>query len=72
MSLGKKVLSKFGAIGKALVWLLYFICADGAVYYSFAFFGIDRNIYKGIFTLLSSITISRQKTLQSVSLNPKA
>lgn len=57
MSLGKKVLSKLGAIGKALVWLLYFICADGAVYYSFAFFGIDRNIYKGVFTLCSSILV---------------
>lgn len=57
MSLGKKVLSKLGAIGKALVWLLYFICADGAVYYAFAFFGIDRKIYKGIFTLLSSILV---------------
>lgn len=57
MSLGKKVLSKLGAIGKALVWLLYFICADGAVYYSFAFFGIDRNIYKGVFTICSSILV---------------
>ena len=57
MSLGKKVLSKLGAIGKALVWLLYFICADGAIYYSFAFFGIDRNVYKGIYTLISSTIV---------------
>ena len=57
MSLGKQILSKFGAIGKALVWLLYFICADGAVYYAFDFFGIDRQIYKGIFTLCSSIVV---------------
>lgn len=57
MSLGKQILSKLGAIGKALVWLLYFICADGAVYYSFAFFGIDRSIYKGLFTLISSIVV---------------
>ena len=57
MSLGKQILSKLGAIGKALVWLLYFICADGAIYYTFAFFGIDRNIYKGIYTLISSTVV---------------
>ena len=57
MSLGKKVLSKLGAIGKAIVWLLYFICADGAVFYAFEFLGIDRNIYKGVFTLCSSILV---------------
>lgn len=57
MGLGKQILSKLGAIGKALVWLLYFICADGAIYYTFAFFGIDRNIYKGIYTLISSTVV---------------
>ena len=57
MGLGKQILSKLGAIGKALVWLLYFICADGAIYYSFAFFGIDRNVYKGIYTLISSTIV---------------
>ena len=57
MSFGKKVLSKLGAIGKAVVWLLYFICADGAVFYAFEFLGIDRKIYKGIFTLCSSILV---------------
>ena len=57
MSLGKQILSKLGAIGKALVWLLYFICADGVIYYTFDFIGVDRKIYKGIFTLCSSIVV---------------
>lgn len=57
MSLGKKVLSKLGAIGKALVWLLYFICADGVIFYAFAFIGIDRNIYRGVYTLTSSLVV---------------
>ena len=57
MSFGKKVLRKFGAIGKALAWLLYFLCADGIVYYAFDFLGIDRKIYKGLFSLCSSIAV---------------
>ena len=57
MSLGKKVLRKFGAIGKALVWLLYFLCADGAIYYAFDYLGLDRKIYKGLFSLCSGLAV---------------
>jgi len=57
MSLGKKVLRKLGAIGKALVWLLYFLCADGALYYTFDLLGIDRNVYKGLFSLCSCLAV---------------
>ena len=52
-----KVLRKFGAIGKALVWLLYFLCADGALYYTFDLLGIDRNVYKGLFSLCSCLAV---------------
>lgn len=57
MSLGKKVLRKLGAIGKALIWLLYFLCADGAVYYAFDLLGLDRKIYKGLFSLCSCLVV---------------
>jgi len=57
MSLGMKVLRKFGAIGKALVWLLYFLCADGALYYTFDLLGIDRSVYKGLFSLCSGLAV---------------
>ena len=57
MSLGKKVLRKLGAIGKALIWLLYFLCADGAIYYAFDLLGLDRKIYKGLFSLCSCLAV---------------
>ena len=57
MSFGKKVLRKFGAIGKAFIWLLYFLCADGAIYYAFDLLGLDRKIYKGLFSLCSCLAV---------------
>jgi len=57
MSFWEKALKKSGALGKSVVWLLYFICADSAIYYAFMYLNIDRKIYKGTYNLISSIVI---------------
>lgn len=57
MSIWKAFLKKLGAIGEALIWLLYFICADYAVYLIFEFLKIDRSIYKGTFNFCSCVLI---------------
>ena len=55
MSFWEKARIRLGALGKAVVWLLYFICADYAVYLAFELLKIDRKIYKGTFNLCATL-----------------
>jgi len=57
MSFWEKARIKIGALGKAVVWLLYFLCADYLVYLIFEFLHIDRKIYKGTFNLCATLTV---------------
>lgn len=57
MSFWEKARIKFGALGKAVVWLLYFLCADYGVYLAFELLKIDRKIYKGTFNLCSTLAV---------------
>ena len=57
MSFWEKARIKLGALGKAVVWLLYFLCADYGVYLAFELLKIDRKIYKGTFNLCSTLAV---------------
>jgi membrane protease YdiL (CAAX protease family) len=57
MSFWEKARIRLGALGKAVVWLLYFICADYAVYLAFELLKIDRKIYKGTFNLCATLAV---------------
>lgn len=57
MSFWEKARIKFGALGKAVVWLLYFLCADYGVYLVFELLKIDRKIYKGTFNLCATLAV---------------
>ena len=57
MSFWEKARIKLGALGKAVIWLLYFLCADYAVYLAFELLKIDRKIYKGTFNLCATLAV---------------
>lgn len=57
MSFWEKARIKLGALGKAVIWLLYFVCADYAVYLAFELLKIDRKIYKGTFNLCATLAV---------------
>lgn len=57
MSFWEKARIKLGALGKAVVWLLYFLCADYGVYLVFELLKIDRKIYKGTFNLCATLAV---------------
>ena len=57
MSFWEKARIKLGALGKAVVWLLYFLCADYGVYLAFELLKIDRKIYKGTFNRCSTLAV---------------
>ena len=57
MSFWQKALDKSAAIMKAALALVLFICVDYAVYAVFAYLKIDRNIYKGIFNLITCVLV---------------
>jgi membrane protease YdiL (CAAX protease family) len=57
MSFWEKARIKLGALGKAVIWLLYFVCADYAVYLAFEILKIDRKIYKGTFNLCATLAV---------------
>ena len=57
MRFWEKARIKLGALGKAVVWLLYFLCADYGVYLAFELLKIDRKIYKGTFNLCSTLAV---------------
>ena len=57
MSFWEKARIKLGALGQAVVWLLYFLCADYGVYLAFELLKIDRKIYKGTFNLCSTLAV---------------
>lgn len=57
MSFWEKARIRLGALGKAVIWLLYFLCADYAVYLAFELLKIDRKIYKGTFNLCATLAV---------------
>ena len=57
MSFWEKARIKLGALGKAVIWLLYFLCADYAVYLAFELLKINRKIYKGTFNLCATLAV---------------
>ena len=71
MTFKENALSKIGALSKAALGLVIFVCLEYAVFSAFDFFHIDRGIYRGVYNFsVSAVTIAMMIIIHKISSTP--
>ena len=71
MTFKENALSKIGALSKAALGLVIFVCLEYAVFSAFVFFHIDRGIYRGVYNFsVSAVTIAMMIIIHKISSTP--
>lgn len=71
MTFKENALGKLGALSKAALGLVIFVCLEYAVFSAFAYFNIDRGIYRGAYNFaVSAVTIAMMVIIHKISSRP--